>query len=163
MVQPFQLLHRAPSGGLAVSLIQVRRSQLVIRDPLLAHVIDDGQDGVRHGQDRLLVAAMTHDPAIPSGPPTVFHSDRGQGGFCQGCAQPTVPLAGFAAFVLARALVMVRTNPRPTGQMSIRRKGGPTQFQRMGRSPGPSHYQAERPGVALSRIAWTRGARRMDS
>ena len=164
MPQPLQLLDVPPGGLLPIPLIEVGSSDLLIRHLVLEHVIDNHQDGVRHGHHRFLVSPMPHDAAVARGQPAVFHANGPQGRFDQRRPQPAVAFAGLAAGVLARALVVARTDAGPTHQMPIRGKGAQVHadlrhnpFDRHSGSP-PGWHPAAGPGLRkggrCSSICW---------
>lgn len=115
MSQPLRLIDIATCGAFPVVLIEIGRPELVVREPLLEHVIDNHEDRVGHGHHGLLVPTMAHDTPVAGSEPTVLDSNRGQCRFRQRGAQPPVALPRRAAGMLARALVEAWTEAGPTG------------------------------------------------
>src|SRR5947209_12444824 len=85
-------------------------------------MVDRPEHRVRHRHVGFLVPAMPHHASVPGPQRTVLGADRRPGGFDEGHPQPPVAFPGLPRLMLPRALVVARTDSRPTGQMPIARE-----------------------------------------
>jgi hypothetical protein len=82
-------------------------------------VIRNNEHGVSHGNDRLLVSAMSHNASVACRKRAARRPHRSQCRFDQGAAEPDVAIARFRRFVLARTLMIARAQAGPAGEMSV--------------------------------------------
>src|SRR5260370_10339584 len=81
----------------------------------------DNQDRVRDGEERLLRPTAFGQPSVLSAEIGI-RPRGGMGGFQQELAQPRTALACRAMELLARALVVARTHPRPRREVLATRE-----------------------------------------
>src|SRR5262245_64404853 len=101
-----------------MAAVVVVLSEVAIRGMASQEIVDRDEQGVSDGDHRLLMAPMAHDAPVArrQGPPAV--ADRTEGGLGERRAEPGIAPARLARAMLAGALVVARTERRPTGQMT---------------------------------------------
>ena len=86
---------------------------------VLEQVINLDQDRMRNRHARLLVSSVTHDPAIPSPQPAVFHPNRSMVVRCLRFPFPVLPLVRVYALVLPGQMLVQPAKCRSEGNRSI--------------------------------------------
>src|SRR5437870_4830569 len=95
------------ADSLRVATFVVVGSRLVVGGVARQQVVRGHEHRMRHGDDRLLMAAMSHHAPIPGREGALRRaSAAGQRGLNERAAQPSVPLAGLAGSVFPRTLVV---------------------------------------------------------
>lgn len=91
----FQGLDRTTRRALSMPTVVVVVAELVVGGVPGEETVDDDEEGMRHGDDRLLVSTMPHDPAVAGsqGAPSV--ANGAQRCFGDGGAQPRTALRVF--------------------------------------------------------------------
>src|SRR5438105_13033183 len=110
------------NGALADTL---RMATLIVVGPWLLvggvarqQVVRGHEHRMRHGDDALLVAAMSHHAPIPGREGALRRAGAaGQRGLNERAAQPSVSLADLAGSVFSRALVVARAEAGPAGEL----------------------------------------------
>src|SRR3989454_4478247 len=118
----FEQLDRAACDPMSVAAVVVGGARFTVSRALGEEMIDRPKHRVGHGHHGFLVPAMPHHASVSGLQRTVLRASRRRGGFDEGHSQPPVAFPSLPGFVLPRALVVARTDPRPTGQMPVARE-----------------------------------------
>ena len=113
-----QSLDGTAACALARALIEVVNAELLVARAAHQDVIDNHQDGARHGHDCLSVAVVAHDTTVARRKSGIGGSGRCLRRFNEGGAKPAVPFAGLSGFVLPGTLIVPRTHPRPAREVA---------------------------------------------
>src|SRR6058998_1636791 len=102
------------ADSLSMAPLVVVGSRLLVGGVARQQVVGGHEHRMRHGDDRLLMAAMPHHAPIPGREGALRRAGAaGQRGLNERAAQPAVSLADLAGSVFARALVVARAEAGP--------------------------------------------------
>src|SRR5262249_21769700 len=122
VAQAFQLPHQLSGAPLRLQPVEVLRTQLLVRLPLLQHLIAYYQQRVRHRNQRLLLAAPPRQPPILRRQVRLARPARGPSRLHQRTPQPAVSVHRPTTVPLTGTLVIARTQSPPRRQLPARRE-----------------------------------------
>src|SRR5262249_28533827 len=105
-----------------MALLEIIRSEFVVRRLSREDVIGDRQDLMSDRNDGPLVAATPFDPLIQGGEGRRFRATRSGGGFNQRHAQRRVTMPSTRHAPFTGALFLPRTDAAPAAQTAVARK-----------------------------------------
>src|SRR6266700_6019254 len=97
--------------------VEVLRPEVFIVAVTRERVVDNRQQRVRQGYDRLLLAAPRRYPVVVRRQIRVLATTGSVRGFDQRCAQPDVSLSRLASHAFTGALIVTWAQADPRGQM----------------------------------------------
>src|SRR2546430_1480937 len=114
---PLKRVQGAPPGALGMTAVVIVLAELVIDRLPREEVVHHDEDGVGHGDDRLLGSGGAHDPSVAGGESAPAMANSAERGFGKRSAQPGRTFPRPPGAVFSCALVIARTEPRPAGQV----------------------------------------------
>src|SRR5688572_4241107 len=115
----FELGDSAPASTIRFPSVVVVETQLAVGRLILDDMVGGDEQCMGDSPERLLLAAMTGDAVIAGRESGILGVPGGMGGEDQRAPQPAVAFADARGAMLARTLVLSRTEASPTADMTV--------------------------------------------